>query len=261
MQEHILCITTGGSIDKTYSGEVSDFVVGAPAAKSIVRSCKVSHAVSFKEIVRKDSLQLTDEDRAALVEAVKTAREKLIVVTHGTDTMIKSAVAIRDSSCCDADKKVVVITGAFRPAAFKESDAAFNLGAAIAVLPHLPPGPHVVMNGNVFSDMSMLAKEKGSFSYPKPRDQAGQNDKHPPRSSRGRTGGGRGRSGRARKRAEPQATTTTSPVETAGGEDNKKDAAGEGGASQNPPPKAPSSTAAAAAAASPAAEAATSKEK
>ena len=55
--------------------------------------------------------------------------------------------------------KVVVLTGAMRPAAFAVSDAPFNLGGAVTVAPFLPPGAHVVMHGRVFSDPARIVKD------------------------------------------------------------------------------------------------------
>ncbi|GAG51643.1 unnamed protein product, partial [marine sediment metagenome] len=68
-----------------------------------------------------------------------------IVVTHGTDTMIKTAKKLQ----AIADK-VVVLTGAMQPAKFKSSDAEFNIGCAVVALQSLPPGIYIVMNGRIF---------------------------------------------------------------------------------------------------------------
>ena len=81
----ILCITTGGSIDKTYSSLASDFVCAAPVLKGLLRDVKCAHRVAFKEICRKDSLELTDGDRDAVVAAVAGAAQTHVLVTHGTD--------------------------------------------------------------------------------------------------------------------------------------------------------------------------------
>lgn len=156
-RQRILCITTGGSIDKTYSSEASDFVVGNPVVKTFLRACKCTHTVSFKEVARKDSLHMTDEDREKIVETVRAASETLVVITHGTDTMWKTALSVKQTAV-DLGK-VVVLTGAMRPAAFKDTDAGFNLGAAFAVVQYLPTGAHVVMNGVVFSEPERLTKD------------------------------------------------------------------------------------------------------
>eukprot|EP00632_Arachnochrysis_sp_CCMP2950_P003269 CAMPEP_0185703130 /NCGR_PEP_ID=MMETSP1164-20130828/13743_1 /TAXON_ID=1104430 /ORGANISM="Chrysoreinhardia sp, Strain CCMP2950" /LENGTH=239 /DNA_ID=CAMNT_0028370401 /DNA_START=40 /DNA_END=755 /DNA_ORIENTATION=- len=156
-QHRVLCLTTGGSIDKTYSGAASDFVVGRPVARSVVGLCKCAHGVAFREVCRKDSLELSDEDREALAVAVESAREKLIVITHGTDTMARTASYVKDRA--RRAGKVVVLTGAMRPEAFKDSDAAFNLGSALTVAPYLAPGAHLVMHGAVFSAPETVVKD------------------------------------------------------------------------------------------------------
>jgi len=153
----ILCLTTGGSIDKTYSSLASDFVVAGPTASRTLREAKCGHDVKFAEICRKDSLELTDGDRAAVLSAVANAKQKFVVVTHGTDTMWKTALAVRPTALRLG--KVVVLTGAMRPAAFKATDAHFNLGSAFTVAPFLPPGAHIVMNGRVFSDPEKVVKD------------------------------------------------------------------------------------------------------
>ncbi|KAJ8604542.1 hypothetical protein CTAYLR_000984 [Chrysophaeum taylorii] len=223
-KQRVLVITTGGSIDKTYSSEASDFVVGTPIVKSYLRGCKCAHHVSYKELMRKDSLSLTDEDRELITETVRSARETSIVVTHGTDTMWKTALGVQEAAI--AGNKVVVLTGAMRPAAFKESDAGFNLGAAFAAVQYLPPGAHVVMHGLVFSEPEKLMKDFKTDSFvekddngakkrlngePDGDDPPGEDPAPAPGVSRGRgrgrsrgRGRGRGRSDapRSRRRAE-----------------------------------------------------------
>ena len=146
----ILCITTGGSIDKTYSSLASDFVCAAPVLKGLLRDVKCAHRVAFQEICRKDSLELTDGDRDAIVAAVAGAAQTHVLVTHGTDTLWKTALALKPAALKAG--KVVALTGSMRPAAFSATDAHFNVGGAVAVLPYLPPGAHIVMNGRVFSE-------------------------------------------------------------------------------------------------------------
>jgi L-asparaginase len=80
-----------------------------------------------------------------IVERVRGDPCRHVVITHGTDTMVETARAIGQP-----DDKVVVLTGAMQPAAFKHSDAPFNVGCAMLALQILPPGVYVVMNGRVF---------------------------------------------------------------------------------------------------------------
>ncbi|MDX2444007.1 MAG: asparaginase domain-containing protein, partial [Bacteroidales bacterium] len=68
-----------------------------------------------------------------------------IIITHGTDTMHLTGQAL-----ASIENKVIVITGAMRPASFKETDANFNIGAAFIAVQTLPPGVYMVMNGKIF---------------------------------------------------------------------------------------------------------------
>ena len=144
----VLCLTTGGSLDKTYDGVSSSFIVGAPTAKRCLRNVQCAHVVEYAEIYRKDSLELTKGDGEVLDAAVRAAPQQYIVITHGTDTLNVTAKALQRTAV--ATGKTVVLTGAMKPYAFMESDGPFNLGAAFTVVTLLPPGCHVVFHGRVF---------------------------------------------------------------------------------------------------------------
>jgi len=96
-------------------------------------------------LLRKDSLELTDEDRQRLKETVAALDERWVVITHGTDTMTDSAGVL-----AAIPNKTIVLTGALSPARFSDSDATFNIGMAFAAVQSLPAGAYVVMNGRVF---------------------------------------------------------------------------------------------------------------
>jgi L-asparaginase len=96
-------------------------------------------------LFRKDSLDMTDEDRALVRDAVENAEGKKIVITHGTDTMAKTGIALKGIS-----GKTIVLMGAMYPAEFRDSDAVFNLGAAVMAAQTLPEGVYIAMNGRVF---------------------------------------------------------------------------------------------------------------
>lgn len=149
--------TTGGSIDKTYSTQVSDFVVDAPQIASILRDAHISVEYEIHELLRKDSLQITDDDRALLVDWVRASRHRQIVITHGTDTMIQTGLSLMD-----IPEKTIVLTGAMRPAAFKDSDAPFNIGCAVIAVQTLPPGVYITMNGRIFDPN--IARKNGTLN-------------------------------------------------------------------------------------------------
>ncbi len=144
----IKIFTTGGSIDKTYSTQASDFIVGDPQVETILRQANVTIDYAVESLVMKDSLELNDEDRRLIADRVRSTAERHILITHGTDTMIATAQALHDIR-----GKVIVLTGAMQPAAFKHSDAAFNIGGAVLALQTLPEGVYLVMNGQVFDPL------------------------------------------------------------------------------------------------------------
>jgi L-asparaginase len=137
--------TTGGSIDKTYSTKESSFVVGDPQIDTILRQANVILEYKVESLLKKDSLEITDDDRQSIADRIAADPHRQIVITHGTDTMVETALRLRA-----VGGKVIVLTGAVQPAAFKESDAAFNVGCAILAVQTLPEGVYVVMNGRVF---------------------------------------------------------------------------------------------------------------
>ena len=141
----IVVITTGGTIDKAYFDALSAYKVGEPMVKKMLEIANVTNPFRVVELFRKDSLDLTDQDRRALCETVAALDADRVVITHGTDTMTESAKAL-----APVTSKTIVFTGALSPARFAESDAMFNLGMAFAAVQTLPHGVYVAMSGQVF---------------------------------------------------------------------------------------------------------------
>lgn len=152
-------LTTGGTIDKVYFDAKSSYEVGEPTIAHMFQESQVEFDFVVQELMRKDSLDLSDADRAAVRAAVLAAPERHILITHGTDTMPETAQAllgIRD--------KVVVLTGALYPARFRWTDAIFNVGGAVAALWTLAPGIWVVVNGRVYAaDKVRKDRERNRF--------------------------------------------------------------------------------------------------
>jgi L-asparaginase len=110
-----------------------------------------------------DSLDMSADQRAAIVDCCRTAPEDRIVITHGTDTMAETARALA-AGLGDSSPKTVVLTGAMVPYAFGSSDGLFNLGSALSFAQVLAPGVYVAMNGRFFlSDSVTKNKETGIF--------------------------------------------------------------------------------------------------
>jgi L-asparaginase len=110
-----------------------------------LQEARVTFEYEVVPLFRKDSLEITAEEREQIVTTVKDSTARHIIVTHGTDTMVETAEQL-----LPVTNKVVVLTGSLAPARFKISDAEFNLGMAIAAVQSLPTGVYVSMNGRVF---------------------------------------------------------------------------------------------------------------
>ena len=143
--EPIVIVTTGGTIDKAYFDALSIYQIGEPVVKKVLDGANVTHPYRIVELLRKDSLELTDEDRQRLKETIAALDERRVVITHGTDTMTDSAAVL-----ATIPNKTIVLTGALSPARFSDSDATFNIGMAFAAVQSLSPGAYVAMNGRVF---------------------------------------------------------------------------------------------------------------
>ena len=117
----------------------------------------VAHRVT--QLMRKDSLELTDADRTAIHEAVAASDADKILVTHGTDTMVQTARVLSDIA-----GKTIVLTGAMQPATLRNSDAEFNVGFALAAVQTLPPGVYIAMNGEVF-DPAKVHKDRSAHRF------------------------------------------------------------------------------------------------
>lgn len=141
----IKIFTTGGTIDKVYFDAKSEYEVGEPQIADILREANVTTAWSLETLFRKDSLELTEADRAELARRVQAEPCPRILVTHGTDTMVETARALRG-----VEGKTIVLVGSLTPARFKRSDAEFNIGFAVAAVQTLPPGIYIAMNGRLF---------------------------------------------------------------------------------------------------------------
>jgi L-asparaginase len=139
-------ITTGGTIDKIYFDALSQFKVGDSTIKHILDEGLTDFDYEIVPLLQKDSLDMTDEDRASLHELIAADDAERFVITHGTDTMPATAEALQD-----LQGKTIVLTGALTPARFKSSDATFNVGMAVAAAQVAAPGVYIAMSGQVFS--------------------------------------------------------------------------------------------------------------
>lgn len=142
---YIRFVTTGGTIDKIYFDDLSQYEIGESQIQHILHEGLVAFDYDVEPLLHKDSLEMTDEDRQLLRDFIASDGAERFVVTHGTDTMAKAAEAL-----LGLPGKTIVLTGALTPARFKQTDAMFNVGMAVAAAQLAPPGVYIAMSGQVF---------------------------------------------------------------------------------------------------------------
>ncbi len=141
----IRIFTVGGTIDKIYFDAKSSYEVGPPNITEVLSGLSLNLDYEVVSLMQKDSLEMTDADRETVRQAVTASPENEIVITHGTDTMVDTA-RVLDT----IPNKTIVLTGALSPALFKNSDAMFNIGAALTAAQTKLAGVYIAMNGVIF---------------------------------------------------------------------------------------------------------------
>jgi len=143
MRIHV--ITAGGTIDKQYNAKSGGLDIGAEIISRVLHLAGVNeHEVYLSCILQKDSMDITDAERTDLVKFIIASPLNRILVTHGTDTIEKTAQLINH-----ARNKTIVLTGAMVPYSMNNSDASFNIGFAYAATQLLPIGVYIAMHGKV----------------------------------------------------------------------------------------------------------------
>ena len=137
--------TTGGTIDKVYFDKKSKYEVGEPTVEQILREAQVNFDYECESLFKKDSLDMTDDDRRVLFDKISADAHKYVIVIHGTDTMVETAQKLSG-----IPNKVIVLTGAIEPARSKVSDAPFNIGSAVTAVQLLPAGVYLAFNGRIY---------------------------------------------------------------------------------------------------------------
>jgi len=151
----LLIITTGGTIDKIYFDDMSDYQIGEPLIGQILKQLQVGFKFKVRALMRKDSLHVTDEDRLKIRSEIAASEASHVLITHGTDTMVKTALLL-----ADIPAKTIVLTGALNPARFRDSDAIFNIGCAVGALQALQPGVWIAMNGCIWDPRKVQKNRK-----------------------------------------------------------------------------------------------------
>ena len=173
----LLFIQTGGTIDKLYprstqgyAFEFGDFSATQEIIENEFKAI-INFDADFITVCKKDSTEMNDNDRQNIVDIIKESDSNKyygIIITHGTDTMIQTAKYIDKKLLYNNNNKYcIVLTGSMKPAKFIDSDAKFNLGAAISVVQLIHKykhyGVYLTMNGNVFTCNNVKRNYQNGF--------------------------------------------------------------------------------------------------
>ena len=158
----IRILITGGTFDKDYDEITGKLYFNDTHMNEILELGRSKLDVKIKKLMLIDSLEMTNNDRKLILESCKSVKEKQIVITHGTDTMKKTAGLVAGEGL----EKTIVFTGAMIPYKFGSSDGLFNLGGALSFVQTLSNGVYIAMNGHCFNWHEVQKNKKtGVFEH------------------------------------------------------------------------------------------------
>lgn len=137
---------TGGTFDKEYDEISEKHIFKNTHVPELLKRGRCKSKVRLTKLMLIDSLGMTKADRTKILRNCEKAKEKSIVITHGTSTMAETAKVLGNR----IKNKTIVLTGAMVPYRYADSDGLFNLGCAIAFAQALPHGTYIAMNGRYF---------------------------------------------------------------------------------------------------------------
>ncbi len=151
---------TGGTIDKDYDSITGELIFPKTSIPSMLSQANLAIDINTKVLFKKDSLYITKADRKTILQACKKTSAKQIVITHGTDTMPKTAKYLNKHFGKHLKNKTIVLTGAMRPFSLGNSDALFNLGSALMAVQTANSGVFIAMNGQLLKANNVVKNNK-----------------------------------------------------------------------------------------------------
>jgi L-asparaginase len=144
---HIL--TTGGTIEKVYLEPQGAVVNTEDKIERYIGRLRLPDTeIDTTRLMNKDSLEMTDADRALVLDAVRSRLDAPVVITHGTDTMVETGLYLKRS--LGELQFPIILTGAMTPLGFESSDGLQNLTESFFAARMMPPGIYVVIHNHVF---------------------------------------------------------------------------------------------------------------
>jgi len=158
-------LTTGGTIDKTYDEFQGNLRNEHTAIDVLLDSLRLPDLeFSHVEVMHKDSLDMTAEDREIITKTVceVAPASDAVVILHGTDTLSETGEHLCEK--CAGLEIPVILTGAMRPYEFRDTDALQNVTEALLASRLLGAGVYVVMHNRVLKFPGVV-KDREALSF------------------------------------------------------------------------------------------------
>jgi len=158
-------LTTGGTIDKTYDEFQGNLRNEQTAIDVILDSLRIPDLdIHHLEVMHKDSLDMTDQDREIIAAAVCDAAptSDAIVILHGTDTLSETGKHLCEK--CTGLHIPIILTGAMRPYEFRDTDALQNVTEALLTSRMVGAGVYVAMHNRVLKFPGVI-KDRQALTF------------------------------------------------------------------------------------------------
>ena len=155
----IMVFVTGGTFDKEYDEINGKLYFKDTHLPEMFKLGRCSVDMRVRTLMMIDSLEMTDEDREVIIRQCVRCEQDRIIITHGTDTMVKTANTLAKEKI----QKTIVLTGAMIPYKFGSSDGFFNLGSALAFVQALPHGVYIAMHGKFFKANNAAKNQRTGY--------------------------------------------------------------------------------------------------
>lgn len=146
----VMVLSTGGTIEKVYQERDGSLRNRrSPFLRIVGRLRHPTVRIRHQTVLQKDSLDLTEDDRRMIGDAVQAVDPEFdaVLIIHGTDTLAVTGEYLQRR--LDQLSRPVVLTGAMRPFEFRDTDAFQNVHEALVACRLLPPGVYVAMHSKV----------------------------------------------------------------------------------------------------------------
>jgi L-asparaginase len=164
-KKRIALVSTGGTIEKTYD-ELSGVLSNKLSVLDVMLASLELRGVELVRVplMNKDSLEMTPADHTLIARTAESmvAAHDGVVIVHGTDRLAKTGERIVE--IVPELHGPIVLTGAMRPYALRNTDALQNLTEALLAVQVLTAGVYVAMHNVVLRFPGVVKDEKlGTF--------------------------------------------------------------------------------------------------